>query len=116
MATKSNMVMCFVCPGAPARKICVVNHRESGKCKRPHEVPADALWSGEYPVDEFRDLVNDVKHHRKENRNALRRWQTKHAKLLRMKTAPAFSAFKQKALDDHVRDKPKFSFKPRRAV
>ncbi len=96
------------------QRVCQVEHRRAGKCKRAHSLPLIVMWSGLVPADRLGDFQERLRETRKEFRKAGRKWLRRKQALLKTRAAPAFKAYLRSEIEKHDAKKPefKFSWKP----
>lgn len=111
---KHELATYFLLEGKIVAKVCTKKQRPGTICLAAHEVPEGAIWSGHWYEDEAGDLRADISESRKKFRKTHRGWLTKRRKLMAINPAPAFRAYHQSMIDAHMREKPKFTYKPYR--
>jgi hypothetical protein len=78
MRMKAKTIKVFVDSDGKIKRICQKKHGAGVlvvTCKKPHESPADALWAGDVPADEFGDFRADLREAKKGFKKAKKKWQ-----------------------------------------
>lgn len=100
---------CFVDARGQVGIVCKKKHK-SAKCRRPHQIPKDVLWSGEVDKAVHGELIEAAREQRKEYRKASAKWTRRYYRLKRKTPAPAFAAFLKNELDKHEAARPPRTF------
>ena len=108
----TDMATYFLVAGEPLRSVCEIEHKPGSKCRRPHCVPNDAIWSGQWNYYHQGDLALAVKSQRRAFGNSWRRWNRVLKLMLSKSPAPVLTAWFKSEIAKHAALEPKFVFKP----
>jgi hypothetical protein len=87
-----------------------LSHKPGKACKKPHAFPASVIWSGECPADVIDDLRLDLKEAKKKFRKSVRKWERQLKWLREKNAAPQYKAWLREKTEQHLKEKPTFSF------
>ncbi len=111
IATQTKLVHCYLLPKrSKLFRVCYYKHKTEGQCKKAHSVPPEATWSGWWPEETIGDLLMDLSGYRSELRKARGKLKRQLRRLRAKTPAPAFKAWHEQAIQDHLANEPKFCF------